>query len=241
MTVPRPWCWRERTRPPSCTVTESRFSRSAERTRTARARLIRASAMRRRESAASGMRARRRAGRVEWKIPVIGTRSKWRWRDRHGAKRATPSSSEVTKRPKGKPAGAGDASSKMLENLRPSDLAARFAILRHDLPQEGFPRGHSRRESLSPRRVGGGPGRPRGSARCAVVTIDGEDARDFADACIGSRAAGRRLIVAIAGRQHYVRYGSELDTEARSRARLCISRIGSFRCCRSICPIICAR
>ena len=56
-----------------------------------------------------------------------------------------------------------------------------------------------------------------------LVTIDGEDARDFDDAVycepakIG-RAKGWRLLVAIADVSHYVRTGSAIDTDAYDRA-----------------------
>ena len=52
------------------------------------------------------------------------------------------------------------------------------------------------------------------------MTIDGEDARDFDDAVYAEalRGGGWRLIVAIADVSNYVRYGSPLDLEARSRA-----------------------
>ncbi len=56
-----------------------------------------------------------------------------------------------------------------------------------------------------------------------LVTIDGEDARDFDDAVycepvkIG-RSKGWRLIVAIADVSHYVRPGTPLDTDALDRA-----------------------
>src|SRR5476649_1412477 len=53
-----------------------------------------------------------------------------------------------------------------------------------------------------------------------LVTIDGEDARDFDDAvfCEKKRGGGWRLWVAIADVSYYVRHGTALDDEARSRA-----------------------
>jgi ribonuclease R len=52
-----------------------------------------------------------------------------------------------------------------------------------------------------------------------LVTIDGEDARDYDDAvyCERTRGGGWRVIVAIADVGHYVRPGSALDVEARER------------------------
>lgn len=53
-----------------------------------------------------------------------------------------------------------------------------------------------------------------------LVTIDGEDARDFDDAvyCEAKKGGGWRLFVAIADVSHYVQPGSALDDEARNRA-----------------------
>jgi len=51
-----------------------------------------------------------------------------------------------------------------------------------------------------------------------LVTIDGEDARDFDDAVYGeTHPSGFRLIVAIADVSHYVRPGAVVDAEARER------------------------
>ena len=52
-----------------------------------------------------------------------------------------------------------------------------------------------------------------------LVTIDGEDARDFDDAVYAEEVSeGWRLVVAIADVTHYVREGSALDAEALRRA-----------------------
>ena len=56
-----------------------------------------------------------------------------------------------------------------------------------------------------------------------LVTIDGEDARDFDDAvfaqpCRVGRGKGWRLLVAIADVSHYVETGSQIDVDAYDRA-----------------------
>ncbi len=52
-----------------------------------------------------------------------------------------------------------------------------------------------------------------------LVTIDGEDARDFDDAVFCKRTAkGWKLLVAIADVSHYVQVNSELDKEAKNRS-----------------------
>src|SRR5450631_4903636 len=59
-------------------------------------------------------------------------------RDRHGAEDGDHVVVEVTKRPQGEAAAHGRVI-ELLKHLLPSALAARFAILRHDLPQEFLP------------------------------------------------------------------------------------------------------
>ena len=140
-------------------------------------------------------------------------------RDRHGAKDGDNVVVEVTKRPQGEAAAHGRII-EVLEDLRPSDLAARFAILRHDLPQEFPPEVLHAANRFEPD-VPEADCRDREDLReLPLVTIDGDDAKDFDDAVYAEavRGGGWRLVVAIADVSNYVRYGSPLDTEARSRA-----------------------
>jgi ribonuclease R len=140
-------------------------------------------------------------------------------RDKHGAKDGDQVIVEVTKRPQGESAAQGRIV-ELLADLRPSDLAARFAILRHDLPQE-FPPEVIRAANRFASEVQAADREGREDLRdLPLVTIDGEDAKDFDDAVYAEpiRGGGWRLVVAIADVSNYVRYGTELDVEARSRA-----------------------
>src|SRR5713226_3086230 len=159
------------------------------------------------------------AGRVELEDPGHWYSVEVAMRDRHGAEEGDPVIVEVTKRPRGEAPAQGRVV-EVLENLRPSDLAARFAILRHDLPRE-FPPEVVRAANRFAPDVQAADLEGREDLRdVPLVTIDGEDAKDFDDAVYAEslRGGGWRLIVAIADVSNYVRYGSELDTEARSRA-----------------------
>jgi ribonuclease R len=159
------------------------------------------------------------AGRVELEDPGHWYSVEVAMRDRHGAEDGDQVIVEVWKRPQGDTAAQGRIV-EVLENLRPSDLAARFAILRHDLPQE-FPPEVIRAANRFAPEVPAADREGREDLRdMPLVTIDGEDAKDFDDAVYAEslRGGGWRLVVAIADVSHYVRYGSELDTEARSRA-----------------------
>ena len=139
--------------------------------------------------------------------------------DRHGAREGDEVIVEVTKRPQGESPAQGRIV-EVLNDLRPSDLAARFAILRHDLPQE-FPPDVLEQANRFPPDVSADDIEGRVDLRdLPLVTIDGEDARDFDDAVYAEAQAGGgwRLIVAIADVSNYVRYGTPLDLEARARA-----------------------
>jgi ribonuclease R len=89
-----------------------------------------------------------------------------------------------------------------------------IVIHAHDIPQE-FPSAaldEAERADATPL------GRRTDLRDTPLVTIDGEDARDFDDAVFAEPdGAGFRLIVAIADVAHYVRPGSALDHAARSR------------------------
>jgi ribonuclease R len=140
-------------------------------------------------------------------------------RDRHGAAEGDNVIVEVTKRPQGEAPAHGRVV-EVLTDLRPSDLAARFAILRHDLPQQFPPEVIRAADRFAPE-VLESDRRGREDLRdLPLVTIDGEDAKDFDDAVFAEaiRGGGWRLIVAIADVSNYVRVGTALDVEARSRA-----------------------
>jgi ribonuclease R len=158
-------------------------------------------------------------GRVEPEDPGHWYSVEVAMRDRHGAKEGDEVIVEVTKRPQGDAAAQGRII-EVLDDMRPSDLAARFAILRHDLPQEFPPEVIREADAFAPE-VSAADIQGREDLReLPLVTIDGEDARDFDDAVYAEaiRGGGWRLIVAIADVSHYVRYATPLDLEARSRA-----------------------
>ena len=158
------------------------------------------------------------SGRVEPEDPGHWYSVEVSLRDRHGARDGDEVIVEVTKRPQGESPAQGRII-EVLKDLRPSDLAARFAILRHDLPQEFPPevldQANRFPPDVSPEDIEG-----RVDLRdLPLVTIDGEDARDFDDAVYAeAQPGGWRLIVAIADVSNYVRHGTPLDTEARARA-----------------------
>ena len=102
--------------------------------------------------------------------------------------------------------------------LTPS-LVVEAAIHGHDLPHE-FPPTVQAEAAAVPLDVAPADIASRVDLRALpLVTIDGEDAKDFDDAVYCEpNARGFRLIVAIADVSHYVRPGTPLDDEAQLRA-----------------------
>jgi ribonuclease R len=158
-------------------------------------------------------------GRVEpedpghWYSVEVATRAA------HGADDGDNVIVEITKRPQGDAPAQGRII-EVLGDARPSDIAARFAILRHELPQE-FPADVLHAANLFEPDVRAEDYAGREDLRdLPLITIDGEDAKDFDDAVYAEslRGGGWRLVVAIADVSNYVRVGSALDTEARARA-----------------------
>jgi ribonuclease R len=106
-----------------------------------------------------------------------------------------------------------------LDPERPVHLATEAAIARFGLPVE-FSAAALREAANWGKTIEAAEAAQRVDLRpLPLVTIDGEHARDFDDAVYAEPAGdgGFRLLVAIADVSHYVRPGSALDTEARSR------------------------
>ena len=104
------------------------------------------------------------------------------------------------------------------ERLTPS-LVVEMAIASHDLPNE-WPAVVLRDAARVEPEVTEAEKQGRVDLRgLPLVTIDGDDARDFDDAVYAEpNGNGYRLIVAIADVSHYVQSGTPLDAEAYNRA-----------------------
>ncbi|MBK7250446.1 MAG: ribonuclease R [Gammaproteobacteria bacterium] len=135
----------------------------------------------------------------------------------HGARGGDWVIARITRYPRGE----GGAQAEVLRRLdpdRPVELATEAAIARFNLPQEFSA------EALRDARAFGTEVDPAEAARrrdlraLPLVTIDGEDAKDFDDAVYAEpHPQGFRLIVAIADVSHYVRPGTALDQAALER------------------------
>ena len=137
--------------------------------------------------------------------------------DLHGAQAGDWVIARIT-RHAGSASVAQAAIVKRLDPDRPVELGTESAIARFDLPHE-FPAAALREAQAFGEQVDPREANARIDLRMLpLVTIDGEDARDFDDAVYAEpHPAGYRLIVAIADVSHYVRPGSVVDAEAQKR------------------------
>ena len=137
---------------------------------------------------------------------------------REGAKHGQLVVCEITQPPTPQRPPIGRIINVLGDYLTPS-LVVEAAIHGHDLPYE-FPQDVLDEATHIPDKVQPADIAGRIDLRdIPLVTIDGEDAKDFDDAvwCESNRD-GFRLIVAIADVSHYVRPGQPLDDEAQKRA-----------------------
>jgi len=137
--------------------------------------------------------------------------------DLHGARAGDWVIARIT-RHAGSASVAQAAIVKRLDPDRPVELATESAIARFDLPHE-FPATALREAQACGESVDAREAAARVDLRpLPLVTIDGDDARDFDDAVYAEHhPTGFRLIVAIADVSHYVRPGTTLDAEAVRR------------------------
>lgn len=125
---------------------------------------------------------------------------------------------ELTQAPDTRRPPIGKVIAVLGDKLTPS-LVVETAIHGHDLPHE-FPPEVLDEATAIPMTVAPAMIGTRVDLRALpLVTIDGEDAKDFDDAVFcESNRDGFRLVVAIADVSHYVRPGTPLDEEALKRA-----------------------
>ncbi len=126
---------------------------------------------------------------------------------------------ELTTRPARRTKAVGKIVEVLGEKMG-TNMAVEIALRTHEIPHSWPPQVENQVASLN-EQVPESAKEGRVDLRdLPLVTIDGEDARDFDDAvyCERKRSGGWRLWVAIADVSYYVRPQTALDTEARSRS-----------------------
>jgi ribonuclease R len=138
--------------------------------------------------------------------------------DKNGAKDGQMVVCEIIEAPSKGRAPVGKVLVVLGDKLTPSRVVE-MAIYGHNLPNE-FPQEALNEAAAVPIDVPVEVINQRVDLRkMPLVTIDGEDAKDFDDAVYcENNAQGFRLVVAIADVSHYVRPGTALDDEAINRA-----------------------
>jgi ribonuclease R len=137
--------------------------------------------------------------------------------DLNGAKQGSWVIARVLRYPD--PGEAGEARiERLLDPEKPVTLAIEAAIAKLTLPRD-FPLEAVHDAEAHGHVVDAAEAANRVDLRgLPLVTIDGEDAKDFDDAVYAEpNDEGFRLVVAIADVSHYVREGTALDAEARAR------------------------
>ena len=125
---------------------------------------------------------------------------------------------EITQPPTAQRGPIGEIVSLLGERLVPS-LIVEMAIASHGLPHEWPVDAVREAEQVEPNVSRAEVAGRLDLRSMPLVTIDGEDARDFDDAVYAEPTKdGFRLVVAIADVSHYVRPGTALDDEAVKRA-----------------------
>ncbi|MFD1619060.1 ribonuclease R [Thalassotalea marina] len=125
---------------------------------------------------------------------------------------------DIVQRPSKRSNAVGKVVEVLGEHMAPG-MEIEIALREHDLPHQ-WPTAVIEETSLIADEVEEEPKLVRQDIRhLPLVTIDGEDARDFDDAvyCQPKKSGGWRLWVAIADVSYYVRPGTALDNEAISR------------------------
>ncbi len=119
-----------------------------------------------------------------------------------------------------------------------------ISIAEHQIPFQFSPAALTQAKEAGPATLG----KRTDLRQVPLVTIDGDDARDFDDAVFAEpdtdpkNPGGWRLLVAIADVAHYVRDRRRAGQDRRaSAATRSISPTASCRCCRRSCPTAGAR
>ena len=135
-----------------------------------------------------------------------------------GAKSGQIVVAEITDPPSAHRGPIGQVLSVLGDRLKPS-LVVEMAIASHGIPHEWPDQTLREAAQVEPHVAKEEIAGRVDLRKIPLVTIDGEDARDFDDAVYAEpTSAGFRLIVAIADVSHYVRPGTALDDEAQKRA-----------------------
>ena len=136
----------------------------------------------------------------------------------HGARQGHIVVTELTQRPRKRVNAVGKIVEVLGEHMAPG-MEIEMALRTFDIPHQ-WPKGVSKQISGLSEEVPDDAKQNRIDLRqLPLVTIDGEDARDFDDAvfCEPLEDGGWQLWVAIADVSYYVRPGTALDTEAQER------------------------